>query len=176
MHNDFILIGPKGDPAAVKGLNAVDAFKKIAEKKSVFISRGDDSGTNKKELAIWKSAAITPEGSWYQKSGTGMGQTITIANEKTGYTLSDRATYLAQKKNIELEILSEGGKDLLNIYHVMEVSAAKFPKVNSEGSKAFVTFMTSPDTQKKIGEFGKAENGQSLFFPDAGKKEEDLSK
>lgn len=176
MHNDFIIIGPQNDPAGIKGLGPTNAFKNIAQKKSIFVSRGDDSGTNKKELSIWSKAQITHEGSWYQKSGTGMGQTISIANEKQGYTLSDRATYLAQKKNISLVILTEGNTALLNIYHVMQVNPDKFSKVNADGSKAFVDFMISPDTQKTIGDFGKDKYGQSLFFPDAGKKEEDLGK
>lgn len=176
MHNDFIIIGPSADPAGIKGSKAVDAFKKIADKKTVFVSRGDKSGTNTKELDIWKSAGITPEGSWYQQSGAGMGQTLNIANEKQGYTLTDRATYLAQQKNINLVILSEGDSSLLNIYHVMQVNPEKFPKVNKDGGKAFVEFIVDPETQKTIGEFGKDQYGQALFFPDAGKKVEDLGK
>lgn len=176
MHNDFIIIGPENDPAGIKGLKAIDAFKKIAEKKGIFISRGDDSGTNKKELSIWSNAQIKPEGSWYQKSGTGMGQTISIANEKQGYTLTDRGTYLAQKKNINLVILTEGDKTLLNIYHVMQVNPEKYEKVNKEGAKAFVGFMVASETQEVINDFGKDKYGQQLFFPDAGKKEEDLGK
>lgn len=176
MHNDFIVIGPAADPAGIKGTKAVDAFKNIAAKKAVFISRGDKSGTNTKELDIWKAAGITPEGSWYQSSGAGMGQTLNIANEKQAYTLTDRATYLAQKKNINLEILSEGDISLLNIYHVMQVNPEKFSTVNKDGAKAFVDFMVSPDTQKVISEFGKDKYGQALFTPDAGKKAEDLGK
>lgn len=176
MHNDFIIVGPTNDPAAIKGSTSVDAFKKIAAKKATFVSRGDKSGTNTKELAIWKTAAITPEGSWYLISGTGMGATLNIANEKQGYTLADRATYLAQKANFKLDILSEGDKDLLNIYHVMQVSPEKFSKVNKEGAKAFVDFMLAPETQKTIEDFGKDKYGQSLFIPDAGKAEADLGK
>jgi tungstate transport system substrate-binding protein len=176
MHNDFIVVGPTNDPAAIKGSTSVDAFKKIAAQKATFVSRGDKSGTNTKELAIWKTAGITPEGSWYLISGTGMGATLNIANEKQGYTLADRATYLAQKANFKLDILSEGDKDLLNIYHVMQVSPEKFSKVNKDGAKAFVDFMIAPDTQKAIGEFGKDKYGQSLFIPDAGKAEADLGK
>ncbi len=176
MHNDFIVVGPTNDPAAIKGSTSVDAFKKIAAQKATFVSRGDKSGTNTKELAIWKTAGITPEGSWYLISGTGMGATLNITNEKQGYTLADRATYLAQKANFKLDILSEGDKDLLNIYHVMQVSPEKFSKVNKDGAKAFVDFMIAPDTQKAIGEFGKDKYGQSLFIPDAGKAEADLGK
>lgn len=176
MHNDFIIVGPAGDPAGIKGSKTVDAFKMIADKKATFVSRGDDSGTNKKEKDLWNTAGIKPEGSWYQQSGTGMGATLNIASEKQGYTLTDRATYLAQKKNLKLEILLEGDKSLLNIYHVMQVNPEKFNKVNKDGGKAFADFMVSPETQKVIGEFGKDKYGEPLFFPDAGKKEEDLGK
>ncbi|MDF9409427.1 substrate-binding domain-containing protein [Pelotomaculum isophthalicicum JI] len=176
MHNDFIIVGPAGDPAGIKGSNAVDAFKKIAGTKSIFVSRGDDSGTNKKEKEIWTSTGIKPEGSWYQQSGTGMGATLNIANEKQGYTLTDRGTYLAQQKNLKLDILAQGDKSLLNIYHVMQVNPEKFSKVNKDGAKAFVDFMINPDTQKLIGEFGKDKYGEPLFFPDAGKNEQDLGK
>ncbi|MDD4238272.1 MAG: substrate-binding domain-containing protein [Desulfotomaculaceae bacterium] len=176
MHNDFIIIGPAGDPAAIKGTKAGDAFDKIAEQKAVFVSRGDNSGTHSKEKAIWAGIDITPEGSWYQQSGAGMGQTLNIANEKEAYTLTDRATYLAQKKNISLEILSEGDASLLNVYHVMQVNPEKFEKVNKDGAKAFVDFMVEPDTQKVIEDFGKDKYGQALFTPDAGKKVEDLGK
>lgn len=171
MHNDFVIAGPAGDPAGIKGKPSADAFKAIAAKQAIFISRGDDSGTHKKELVIWKNSEITPVGQkWYQESGQGMGATLLMASEKQGYTLTDRATYLAQKKNIKLEILSEGDKGLLNIYHVMEVNPEKFPKVNTAGAKAFVEFMVAPETQKMIGDFGKDKFGQSLFFPDAGKQ------
>jgi tungstate transport system substrate-binding protein len=171
MHNDFVIVGPPGDPAGIKGKSSADAFKAIAAKDSIFISRGDDSGTHKKELSIWKKADVNPAGAkWYQESGQGMGATLLMASEKQGYTLTDRATYLAQKANLKLEILSEGDKGLLNIYHVMQVNPEKFPKVNAAGSKAFVEFMVAPETQKMIGDFGKDKFGQSLFFPDAGKQ------
>lgn len=175
MHNDFVIVGPPDDPAGIKGLkSSVEAFKKIAEKKALFISRGDNSGTHTKELDIWKQAGITPEGAWYQQSGQGMGQTLLMASEKKAYTLSDRGTYLAQKKNINLNILVEGDRSLLNIYHVMQVNPKKFPKVNAEGARAFVDFMVSSETQKFIAEFGKDKYGQNLFVPDAGKNEDEL--
>ena len=171
MHNDFIIVGPSGDPAGVKGKSSVEALKAIAGKGVIFVSRGDDSGTNKKELSIWKKAGLEPKGAkWYLESGQGMGATLLMASEKQGCTLTDRATYLAQKKNIELDILSEGDKTLLNVYHVMEVNHDKFSKVNAAGAKAFVEFMIAPETQKMIGDFGKDKFGQSLFFPDAGKR------
>ena len=171
MHNDFVIVGPPDDPAGVKGKPSSEAFKAIAAKEAVFVSRGDDSGTHKKELSIWKKAEIAPAGTkWHHESGQGMGATLLMASEKQGYTLTDRATYLAQKANTRLEILSEGDKGLLNVYHVTEVNAEKFPKVNAAGSKAFVEFMIAPETQKMIGNFGKDKFGQSLFFPDAGKQ------
>jgi len=171
MHNDFVIAGPPDDPAGIKGKPSLEAFKAIAEKGAVFISRGDDSGTHKKELSLWKKIELTPKGAgWYQESGQGMGATLVMASEKKGYTLTDRGTYLAQKANIRLDILSEGDKSLLNIYHVMQVNAEKFSKVNAEGAKAFVEFMVDPETQKLIAELGKAKYGQPLFFPDAGKQ------
>jgi tungstate transport system substrate-binding protein len=170
MHNDFIVVGPPEDPAGIKGKPSVEAFKTVAAKKALFVSRGDDSGTHKKELSIWTEAGVTPSGNWYQESGQGMGATLLMASEKKGYTLTDRATYLAQKADVRLEILSEGDKSLLNIYHVMQVNPEKFAKVNAEGGKAFVEFMTERETQKTIGEFGKDKFGQPLFTPDAGKE------
>lgn len=177
MHNDFVLVGPPEDPAGIKGKKtAAEALKAIADSKAVFVSRGDDSGTHKMEISLWKKANVDPKGTWYQESGSGMGQTLNIASDKGGYTLTDRATYLSLKKNLKLDILLEGEKSLLNIYHVMQVNPDKFPKVNKDGAKAFADFMVSPDTQKMIGEFGKDKFGQSLFFPDAGKKEEEIGK
>ncbi|GKT09299.1 substrate-binding domain-containing protein [Desulforhabdus sp. TSK] len=171
MHNDFVIAGPPDDPAKIKGMSSMEAFKAISAKQAIFISRGDDSGTHKKELSIWKKAEVTPAGQkWYQETGQGMGATLQMASEKQGYTLTDRATYLAQKSNLKLEILSEGDKGLLNIYHVMQVNPEKFTKVNAKGAEAFVAFMIAPETQKMIGEFGKEKFGQSLFFPDAGKQ------
>ncbi|MEW6726622.1 MAG: substrate-binding domain-containing protein [Bacillota bacterium] len=177
MHNDFIVVGPKDDPAGVKKAASIeDAFKAVAAKKAIFVSRGDDSGTHKKEVSIWKTAGIEPSGSWYQKSGTGMGATLNIASEKQGYTLTDRATYLAQKEKLNLDIMREGDAALLNIYHVMQVNSQKFEKVNAEGAKAFVEYMINPETQKKIGEFGVDKYGQPLFIPDAGKTMDELTK
>ena len=169
MHNDFIVVGPSADPAKIKDLTAVtDAFKAIAAQKATFISRGDKSGTHTKELSIWKAAGIeAPSGTWYQESGQGMGSTLTIANEKEAYTLSDRATYLAQKANLDLDILNQGSKELLNIYHVMQVNPETFPMVNAEGAEAFVSFMIDPATQALISEFGVEKFGEPLFFPDA---------
>ena len=177
MHNDFILVGPSSDPAKVKDLKSVaDAFKAISETSSIFVSRGDDSGTDKKEKGIWKDINIPNEGSWYQETGQGMGQTLNIASQKEGYTMTDRATFLAQKDNLQLEIAVQGEKSLLNIYHVMQVNEEKFPKVNADGAKAFVEFMIDSKTQDIIGEFGMDEYGEPLFFKDAGKTEEEIGK
>jgi tungstate transport system substrate-binding protein len=170
MHNDFIIIGPAQDPAKIKGQSPVEAFKSIFDSGAVFISRGDDSGTHKLERALWEKTGVDPRGAkWYLETGQGMGATILMASEKGAYTLSDRGTYLSQKPNIRLDILCEGDASLKNIYHVMEINPEKFGKVNAEGAKAFVDFMTSPQTQQLIGEFGKDKFGQPLFFPDAGK-------
>ncbi|MHB1421429.1 MAG: ABC transporter substrate-binding protein [Bacillota bacterium] len=177
MHNDFIIVGPAGDPAGIKGLKtSAEAFSKIAQAQAIFVSRGDDSGTDKKEKDLWKKAGVEPSGKWYQESGSGMGQTLNIASEKGGYTLTDRATYLAQKENLALEIMVEGEAGLLNIYHVMQVNPEKFDKVNAECGKAFVDFMVAPDTQEVVSKFGVDKYGEPLFFPDAGKNEEDLGK
>ena len=178
MHNDYIIVGPAGDPAKIKGMKqGTEAFKKIAAAGSLFLSRGDNSGTNSKEKAIWKASGTNPEGQkWYQQTGLGMGQTLNVTGEKKGYTLADRGTYLALKKNLQLDILVEGDAILLNIYHVIEVNPAKFPKVNVAGGKAFADFMVSKEAQDVIKTFGVEKFGSPLFFPDAGKKEEELGK
>jgi len=176
MHNDFIIIGPADDPVGIKGTtSAVDALTKLAAAKAIFVSRGDNSGTNQLELKLWKTAGIDPKGqTWYQESGQGMGATMNIAAEKGAYTITDRATYLATQKNLNLEILVQGDKVLLNIYHVIQVDPLKSTKINAEGAKAFVDFMISPETQQIIGEFGIDKFGQPLFFPDAGKTEAEM--
>lgn len=178
MHNDFIIVGPSEDPAKIKGLrSSSESFKKIASAKVLFISRGDNSGTHAKEREIWKAAGINSEREkWYQQTGLGMGQTLNVAAEKKGYTLADRGTYLALKKNLNLDILVEGDAILLNIYHVIEVNPAKWPKVNSAGAKAFADFVVSEEAQKIVKTFGVDKFGSPLFFPDAGKKEEELGK
>jgi len=178
MHNDFIVVGPSSDPAKIKGVkSATEVFKKIAAAQYPFISRGDNSGTHAKEKAIWKAVAVKYEGeNWYQQPGLGMGQTLNVASEKKAYTLADRGTYLALKKRLDLDILAEGDAILLNIYHVIEVNPAKFPKVNTAGGKAFADFMVSKEAQDMIKTFGVDKFGSPLFFPDAGKKVEDLGK
>jgi tungstate transport system substrate-binding protein len=178
MHNDFIVVGPPRDPAKIKGAKScVESFKKIASAKVLFLSRGDHSGTDAKEKAIWKAAGINPEGEkWYQETGLGMGQTLNVASEKKGTTLTDRGTYLALKKNLGLDILVEGDAVLFNIYHVIGVNPAKWTRVNHAGAKAFADFMVSKETQGIIKVFGVEKFGSPLFFPDAGKKEEELGR
>ncbi|TCJ04745.1 substrate-binding domain-containing protein [Cytobacillus praedii] len=166
MYNDFILVGPSNDPAGIKGMEVGEAFQKLFNDGAVFISRGDDSGTHKKELDIWKSLEITPgDNAGYAETGQGMGNTLQVAAEKQGYVITDRATYLAQKENLDLEIFVEGDEDLLNIYHVMQVNPEKHDKVYSEGAEEFVEFMINEETQKVIEEFGQEEYGEPLFFP-----------
>lgn len=175
MHNDFVVVGPPADPAKIKGASAADALKRIAQSGALFISRGDNSGTHAKEKGLWKGAAINPEGEkWYQQTGLGMGQTLNVAAEKKCYTLTDRATYLSLKKGLNLEILVEGDGKLLNIYHVIELNAQKWPKVNAKGGKAFADFMVAKKTQELIGRFGVEKFGAPLFFSDAGKKPAEL--
>lgn len=170
MHNDFVIVGPVADPAKIKGTSATGAMKRLAQAGSIFVSRGDNSGTHAKEKGLWKGAGIAPEGQkWYQQTGLGMGQTLNVAAEKKGYTLTDRATYLALKKNLGLAILLEGDSKLLNIYHVIELNPAKSPKINIQGGKAFADFVVSKKAQEIIGRFGTEKFGAPLFFPDAGK-------
>lgn len=177
MHNDFILVGPAADPAGVKGMAIVDAFKAIVTAQSPFITRGDDSGTHKAELALWKKAGLDPatfSPDFSVSTGQGMGASLTIASEKGAYIFTDRATYLANRANLNLEILVEGDKALLNVYHVITVNPEKWPKVNYDGAMAFAKFITRPDTQAIIGAFGVDKYGQPLFFPDADKTDADL--
>ena len=172
MHNDFILVGPPEDPARIKGMkSSSESFKKIASEKALFMSRRDNSGTHSKEKAIWKATGINPEGEkWYQQTGLGMGQTLNVAAEKKGYTLADRGTYLALKKNLGLHILVEGDAILLNIYHVIEVNPAKWTKINALGASAFSYFLVSYEAQGIIRTFGVDRFGSPLFFPNAGMK------
>jgi tungstate transport system substrate-binding protein len=178
MHNDYVVVGPASDPAKIKGTKStIEVFKKIAASASLFLSRGDNSGTDAKEKSIWKTGNIKYDGEkWYQQTGLGMGQTLNVAAEKKAYTLTDRGTYLSLKKNLGLDILAEGDAILLNIYHVIEVNPVKWPKVNTAGAKAFADYMVSKDTQAIIKTYGIEKFGGPLFFPDAGKKVEDLGK
>ena len=162
MHNDFIVVGPAADPAQIKGAgSAAEAFTQISKETAPFASRADESGTHTKELSIWEAAGVEPGGSWYIETGQGMGETLTIAGQKRAYTLADRGTFLATD-NVDLDLLVEGGTDLLNPYHVIVVEG-----VNLECAQAFADWITSPETQEEIGRFGVAEYGEPLFFPDA---------
>ncbi|MCL5073358.1 MAG: substrate-binding domain-containing protein [Actinobacteria bacterium] len=171
MHNDFIIVGPESDPAKIKGIeSAADAFKAIADSSSIFLSRADDSGTHKKELAIWEKAHIKPAGDWYIETGQGMGETLIIAQEKQGYTLTDNATWFATKSGSgsSLVELVKGDKALYNPYGVIAVNPEKHPdiKINYKGATAFIDFITGEQGQKIIKEFGVEKYGQPLFYPD----------
>jgi len=166
MYNDFIIVGPKSDPAKINGNNVNTAFEKIFEVGQTFVSRGDDSGTHKMELNLWEKAELDPfTENWYLETGQGMGNTIQLSAEKEGYVLTDRATYLAHAKNYEdMVILVEGDDVLLNIYHVMQVNDLKHALVNGEAGKLFVEFMVSDQAQEVIKDFGIDQYGQPLFF------------
>ncbi|PKM43583.1 MAG: tungsten ABC transporter substrate-binding protein [Firmicutes bacterium HGW-Firmicutes-8] len=167
MHNEFLIVGPAKDPAGIKGVtSAVDALKKIADTKSAFISRGDNSGTHNKEKGLWAKAQITPEGTWYVQSGQGMGETLIMANEMGGYTLTDLATYLSMKNKSGLIVIVRGDKALSNPYSVITVSKTKFPQIHFDAAAKFSEFVTSSEGQAIIREFGKAEHGEPLFIPD----------
>lgn len=164
MYNDFVIVGPPSDPAGIRGLtDAVMAMQRVAETEGLWISRGDDSGTHKKEMSLWAEARLTPQGAWYQESGQGMGATLLIASEKQAYTLTDRGTYLRLRASLALDILVEGDPRLYNVYHVIVVNPAKHPQVNVEGARAFADFLTSPQVQDIIRSYGVDEFGQPLF-------------
>ncbi|OGT87837.1 MAG: tungsten ABC transporter substrate-binding protein, partial [Gammaproteobacteria bacterium RIFOXYB2_FULL_38_6] len=164
MYNDFVILGPASDPAnAQSAKTAAEALKKIAAQKAVFVSRGDDSGTHQKELELWQGAKIKPSGSWYNAVGQGMGATMQIANEKQGYTLADRATYLAYMNKIDSKIVFEGEDSLFNPYGVIAVNPARHKKSNYMGAMALIGWLTSVDGQKIIKDFQI--NGQPLFIP-----------
>lgn len=167
MSNFFVIIGPESDPAGINtAKNASDAFNKIAARKQYFISRGDDSGTHKMEKSIWQAANITPAGTWYLSVGRGMMETITTADIKGAYTLSDRGTYLSMKERIKLKILFESDQTFLfNPYHVMAVNPEKYPNVNYELAIRYIDFLTLPSTQEIIRNYGKEKYGEALFIP-----------
>lgn len=169
MYNDFILVGPAEDPAGVKACDnkVADSLAAIADTQSEFISRGDDSGTHKKELAIWKAAGIEPAGDWYVSAGAGMGDVLKMADEKQAYTIADRATYLSMQDTVELEIVCEKDADMLNPYGVITVNPEKNDQINEEGANAFAEWLVSEQGQKLIGEYGVEEYGMALFTPDA---------
>lgn len=166
MHNDFVLVGPPGDPAGIAGSpNAAVAMSRIAKHRAPFASRGDDSGTNAKELSLWDEAGIHPHGSWYTETGQGMGQTLTIADQKRAYTLADRGTFLATK-GLQAKIEFEGSGDLRNNYHVIVVD---HQGTNTGCAKDFSGWIRRRQVQQTIATFGVKEYGQQLFVPDASK-------
>jgi tungstate transport system substrate-binding protein len=168
MYNDFIVVGPKEDPAGIKGAKSVvDAFKKLAEGKADFISRADDSGTHQKEKEVWKAAGITPQGKWYIEAGQGMGPVLQMAFDKKGYALADRGTFLAYEGKLDLAILFEGDKALFNPYGIIAVNPKKHPEVKYDLAKKFIDYVTGPEGQKIIADFKIS--GKQLFFPDAKK-------
>jgi tungstate transport system substrate-binding protein len=165
MHNDFILIGPDTDPGGVRqAVSLADAMNRIAASDAGFISRGDDSGTHKKEKQLWQTASIRPEGTWYLSVGQGMGAVIQIADNKLAYTLSDRGTYLAYRKNTDLELVYEGSEELLNPYHVILVNPQRHPHSNFELAGKYVSFLQGKLGQDIIRNF--TINGKALFYPD----------
>src|SRR6266508_3411341 len=172
MHNDFLLVGPASDPAGLRGMNdAVAAMRRIAERRGLFVSRGDRSGTHLLEQKLWRLAGIRlpSEGEWYVESGQGMAATLQMTDQKRAYTISDRATYLAWRDKLQLVPLTEGDTLLYNVYHVMEVNPRNAPRLNVAGGRALADFFVSPEAQALIAEFGRSRFGQSLFVPDAGK-------
>jgi len=175
MYNDFVIIGPKNDPAKIALLkSAAAAMKAIERAKAPFVSRGDNSGTHNLEKSLWKAAGIEIRGSWYIESGQGMSATLGIAQERNAYTLTDRGTYLALQKRVTLPILVQGDRTLLNIYSVMEVNPVNGPRVNEVAGKTFADFMVSAEAQNLINSFGVEKFGQPLFAPVADKREEEL--
>ncbi|KAF5427682.1 ABC-type molybdate transport system, substrate-binding protein [Candidatus Methanophagaceae archaeon] len=165
MYNDFVIVGPKDDPAGIQGMTDVaEAYKRIANTNSLFFSRGDNSGTHKKEMAIWASAGVTPKGAWYKETDAFMGDTLKIANTEQGYFMTDRSTYVTLKKDLDLDILVEGDPVLVNHYHAIAVNPAKHPTVNYELAKEFIAFVSSPEGQEVIGDFGKDEFGEPLYL------------
>jgi len=166
MYNNFLILGPKSDPARISGLkDAGEALRRISEAKQIFISRGDDSGTHKKERYLWSQSKVKPQGEWYLEAGQGMSATLRMADEKDAYCFVDRATYLFNKGKIRLQLLVEGDKNLLNPYGVIAVSPYKYAHVKYEPAMALIAWLTSPRCQKMIANYKKA--GAQLYYPDA---------
>ncbi|WP_435007939.1 substrate-binding domain-containing protein [Tundrisphaera lichenicola] len=167
MHNDFVLVGPSTDPAQVRGVASIaEAFRRIAERGSSFISRGDDSGTHAKERLVWKSSKIEPNGDWYVRAGSGMAQVLRMADQERAYTLADRATFLSQRDSLELVILGEGDPLLENRYHVIVVNSEAHPGVHVREARLFDEFLRGDEARRAISSFGAGRFGQALFVPD----------
>lgn len=166
MYNDFVIVGPSSDPADIQGMtDAVKALARIAQHKAVFISRGDDSGTNKKELILWKGVGIKPSGRWYREAGQGMGKVLQMTGELQGYTLTDRGTWLSMKSKLPLKVLVQGDPKLFNPYHVIAVNPGRYPDINYKGAMDFITWITSRPGQSLIGKYRV--NNKQLFIPTA---------
>ena len=167
MYNDFVIVGPTGDPAGLHGLSIAEGLKAISEREILFVSRGDDSGTHKKEILLWEESGIRPVGDWYIESGQGMGFTLGIADEKQAYTLTDRGTYLSSVDYLSLEILIEGDEVLLNPYGIIQINPQKHLdlNINHEGASAFLKYIIGKKGQEIIGKFGMEKYGQHLFYP-----------
>jgi tungstate transport system substrate-binding protein len=176
MYNDFVVIGPPTDPASVSGApTAPDVMQRIATYGTTFVSRGDNSGTHQLELQLWRAAGLDPRGqSWYLESGHGMGQTLTVSNEKLAYTITDRGTFLARQRTLDLTITAAGYAAFLNVYHVIGVDPSKSPLINAQGARAFADFIVSAETQQVIREFGVDRFSQPLFSPAAHLSDEEL--
>jgi tungstate transport system substrate-binding protein len=171
MYNDFVILGPEDDPAGISGLkDAKAALGRIADGKQPFVSRGDDSGTDKKEKSLWAELGQQPEGEWYLEAGQGMSATLRMADEKNAYVLVDRATYLSNKDKLRLKLLVEGDKDLLNPYGIIPVSPYKHEHVKYESAMALVAWITSPKCQQMIGAYKKMD--AQLFHPSAAQQEQ----
>ncbi len=166
MYNDFVIVGPSADPAQIMNFSSVvEAIQRIAAAETVFVSRRDNSGTHQKELQLWQAAALTPEGAWYLQAGAGMAQTLRIASEKRAYALTDRATFLAHRDQLDLEILVKGDALLRNDYSVLLINPKKHPHLNHHAAQQFADFLLVPKTQQVIADFGRDKYRQALFFP-----------
>jgi tungstate transport system substrate-binding protein len=165
MWNDFVLVGPPADPAGVKGqASAAAALARIARARAAFVSRADESGTHAREKAVWRRAGVEPQGDWYLRAGAGMAQVLRVASEKRAYALTDRGTFLAQRRGLDLAVLLEGDPLLVNPYSVILVNPAKHAHIRQEAARRFADFLLAAETQKVIADFGKDRFGQPLFF------------
>jgi tungstate transport system substrate-binding protein len=171
MWNDFVLVGPPADPAGVKGqASAAAAFARIAGARAAFVSRADESGTHAREKAVWRRARVEPQGDWYLRAGAGMAQVLRVTSEKRAYALTDRGTFLAQRRGLDLAVLLEGDPLLVNQYSVILVSPAKHAHVRQDSARLFADFLLAAETQKVIADFGKDRFGEPLFFPGEARK------
>ena len=165
MHNDFVIVGPADDPAGVAGSpDVITALKRIADHRQRFVSRGDDSGTHKKEKSLWRAAGIEPNGRWYLQAGQGMGKVLQMASEMQAYTMTDRGTWLAMRDKLDLKLLNAGDERLFNPYGIIAVNPAKHPGVNHDAAMKLIEWFTSPETKKKIADFKVG--GEQLFVPE----------